>query len=224
MEIVYVAERPNIKLADIELIEGLKNPENARQLKDFQFEFYHRYMPYLFKIAINKLSSYSGAEALAEELVQDTMQLALEKIAAFTFADKVDSETAPFLIKGWLGKMGNNVYLRIIQKEKRHFHQELVEKDEDSSKYSTIHEVDDEHLDDGPVSEEIMKIRAVLNHLTPKQYDVLLTYASENCISTGNHLSDQAMNYLCSKHESNPENIRQIKKRSLDRLKVLLSI
>jgi len=65
------------------------------------------------------------------------------------------------------------------------------------------------------------KLRKALDNLTENAKIVINKYASENCISNNQHLSRGAMTDLCNTLNTTPENIRQIKKRTLDKLKKL---
>jgi hypothetical protein len=65
----------------------------------------------------------------------------------------------------------------------------------------------------------MQKLKLALNELHEKDRHILLTYADEYCIDNTQHLSDNAMDFLCSAHETNSANIRQRKKRALDKLK-----
>ena len=62
-------------------------------------------------------------------------------------------------------------------------------------------------------------LQAALNTIKEEHRHILLTYASEGCIDSKLHLSQDAMTELCKTYDTSSQNIRQIKKRTLDKIK-----
>ena len=63
------------------------------------------------------------------------------------------------------------------------------------------------------------KLQEVMNTLKEENKHILLTYVAEGCINSKRHLSKEAMSELCKAFDTSSENIRQIKKRTLDKIK-----
>lgn len=63
------------------------------------------------------------------------------------------------------------------------------------------------------------KLQQVMNTIKEEHKHIFLTYVGEGCINSKQHLSSDAMSDLCKTYDTSPENIRQIKKRTLDKIK-----
>jgi PHD/YefM family antitoxin component YafN of YafNO toxin-antitoxin module len=63
------------------------------------------------------------------------------------------------------------------------------------------------------------KLQEVMNTIKEEHKHILLTYVEEGCINSTRHLSHKAMSELCTIYKTSSENIRQIKKRTLDKIK-----
>ena len=199
---------------DIELVEKIKKG-SIKEVQLVQSQFYKRYAGYIYKIALQGCSNFSDPEFFAKEILQKTFIKAFEYIHKFNLKDDLDDKQTNKIIKAWLGKIGNKVFLSTIgdyQKEQSRF--KLPEPE------NYLEEGDKEIEEPPEISNIFMqKLKLALNELNEKDRHILLTYADEYCIDNTQHLSDNAMDFLCSVHETNPANIRQRKKRALDKLK-----
>ncbi len=63
------------------------------------------------------------------------------------------------------------------------------------------------------------KLQNAMNLLSEKQKHIILVYANEGCIDSRLHLSDMSLKELCTIYETTPDNIKHIKKRTLDKIK-----
>lgn len=200
---------------DIELVEKIKKG-NTKEVQLAQTQFYKRYAGYIYKIALQGCSNFSEPEFFAKEVLQKTFIKAFEYIHNFNIKDCLDNNQINKIIKTWLGNISNKVFLSIIrehQKEQSRF--KLLEPE------NYLIEEDNEEIKEFPEISNIFmqKLKLALNELNEKDRHIILTHADEYCIDNTQHLSDNAMDFLCSVYETNPVNIRQRKKRALDKLK-----
>lgn len=203
---------------DIELVEKIKKG-SIKEVQLAQTLFYKRYAGYIYKIALQGCSNFPEPEFFAKEILQKTFIKAFEYIHNFNLKDGLNDNQTNKIIKAWLGKIWNKVFLSTIavyQKENSRL--EFFEPEN-----YLIEDGYDEIQENEQIPNIFMqKLKLALNQLNEKDRHIILTYADEYCIDNTQHLSNNAMNFLCSTHSTNPANIRQRKKRALDKLKMKL--
>ena len=188
---------------------------NAKEKQIAESRFYEKYAGYIYKITLQGSSNFSDPEFIAKEVVQKTFIKAFEYISNFELKEGLSDIEAIKIIKAWLGNIGNKVFLSTIG---------IFENEQTRFKHLEIEKL---NLVDGcnnQISSQIsnvfmQKLHAALGDLKEKDQHIILTYASEGCIDNTRHLSDNAMNFLCSVYETTSANIRQRKKRALDKIK-----
>lgn len=206
------------EITDVELVERIKKG-NTKEKQLAQTQFYKRYAGYIYKIALQGCSNFSEPDFFAKEVLQKTFIKVFEYIHNFNLKDGLDNNQISKIIKVWLGKIANKVFLSTIgdyQKEQNRF--KFLEPEN-----YLIEDSNDEIQESPQISNILMlKLQHAFIELNDKDRHILLTYADEYCIDNTQHLSESAMDFLCSAHETNPANIRQRKKRALDKLKMNL--
>ena len=204
-------------LTDSEIIVGLQDCKEERELKFFQYEFYNRFAPYIYKVGSNVCRNFQDGESMAREVVQLTFIKAYKNIGKFTLPEGIDPQKSKFVIKAWLGKIANREFLREIGKK--------IEENVDFDSLNFPEPTYDPFfvLSNGSkdqVSNEFRsKLQVAMNEISEKDKHIILTYAGEDCINSKQHLSENAMKYLCEYYKTTPEAIRQRKKRALDKIK-----
>jgi len=246
-------------LSDHQIVEGIKNAKDEKFLRQLEKIFYTRFVNYVYKVAISKCRCFKNAEDLAKDVTQETFINAMKALKKFSFPANVKTEEHSYILKAWLGKIGNNCFRKIYAKmmidnvvdneidevDKTHCplcYEKLIESQgklsctnghyEEKKKLRSIAKVLNSDIFVPDFSEIFLgkseieipnKFRAILqeaiNTITDKNKHIIFTYASENCIDSKQHLSKGAMKDLCKTYNTNPENIRQIKKRTLDKIK-----
>lgn len=207
-------------LTDRELIEAIQNEKNTESLNSLITIFFNRYKNYVYKGALQRTRNFANAEDLAKDITQETFKSILESRKKFMLdVDKSDQECS-IIIKSWLGRIANN-----------HFNKEYARLnnldciDEIISYLPELNFDQYENIDIGSELEHtnklMVRLQEALNSIK-KERDkhILLEYAREGCIQSGLHLSPNAMEYLCTLYDTTPDNIRQIKKRTLDKIKI----
>ncbi|RIH66188.1 sigma-70 family RNA polymerase sigma factor [Mariniphaga sediminis] len=199
----------------IYLVDKIKNGDE-KEVKIAQTRFYKIFAGYVYKLAVQSCSNFVDPNFLAKEVVQNTFIKAFDYLPNFTFKSGIKDEEANKIIKALLGQIGNKVLLNTIAEyinEKRCNKKIEIEE-------LKIFENEDEELNVQPISNIFMKkLQSALNDLKEKDKHIVLTYAAEDCIDNTRHISENAMEFLCSAHKTTSANIRQRKKRALDKIK-----
>lgn len=208
-------ETPLKKISDAEIMEGLKNVSDPRELKFYENEFYLRYVSYVFKVAMGVCRNFRGSEDLARDVTQETLIKAFGAVKRFKTSEN-DKLITP-KIKAWLGKIANNVFLKLyLQLINNQVDIESLQIEEQS--YEIFEDMFDP-VEDMDLSEYELLFNDAMNLLKEIDKHIILTYAEENCLNTTQHLSDSAMKLLCETYKTTSDNIRQRKHRAYKKIK-----
>ncbi len=207
-------------LTDRELIEAIHDEKTTEELNSLLTTFYNRFNNYVYKGALQRTRNFANAEDLAKDITHDTFKSVLQSKKKFKLAEGIPDQECNVIIKSWLGRIANN-----------HFNKEYARQTNiDSIDEILLHlpEPVFDFIESGDHEPEVetpnnfmVKLQQALNSIK-KERDkhILLEYAREGCVASGMHLSSNAMEYLCKLYDTTPENIRQIKKRTLDKIKL----
>ncbi len=204
--------------SDLQIIEGLKNDNDLKELRQFQNLFFHKFKGYIYKVAIHRCLNFHDPQELATDITQETFINAFRKIKDFDLSKETDPNKHEVVIKAWLGRIANNCFNKEYAKRKN----EVYLDDLKTKPVEESFDLFESLYGDDPIeipSEFRIKLQNAMNLLTEEQKHIVLTYAGEGCINSKQHLSTEAMNFLCKTHSTSSDNIRQIKKRALDKIK-----
>lgn len=211
--ILQVSTSANRVISCAELITGLKQAE-GRELKRLQNDFYKKYAPYVYKVLRSICRNFSNTDDnFVDEVFQEIFIICFKKINKFEPPDGEDNIEP--LLKGWIGRIGNFAF-------KKHY-PKLIDSNIVKVDIQTIDLTYDPYEDATVTTPFNNKVREALNVLTDRERHILIVYANENCIGTNLHLSESSMTELRKLYNTTPENIRQIKKRALIKLKPFTS-
>lgn len=206
---------------DKELMEALTKASKDQEINDLYNKFFKRYRGYVFKVASQRTRNFKDAEQMAKDITQETFISVIKGRKSFKFPANVNETDCANLVKAWLGRIANN-----------HFNREIAQRSDNDAIVLTLSKLPEpstdlfEEIYGGNVEYEIpnpfmQKMQTAMNSLKERDKHILLEYAREDCIETGKHLSESTIVYLCDLYNTTPENIRQIKKRTLLKLKTL---
>jgi len=218
MEEPLLSTQTKVTFTDLQIIEGLKKGGDEKIMRVLQNQFFEKYKRYLYKVAIHACSSYPDSQQLALDITQQTFINAFRKIKEFDLSREPNQNKHHAIFKAWLGRIAHNCFLKELARRKA----EVLIDDFDNIQEGNYFDMFDSLYDSEPVeihNEFRMILNEVMNTLTEFQKTVILTYAGEGCLESKHHLSDSAMKYLCTLYDTSPANIRQIKKRVLDKIK-----
>ncbi|MDP2174944.1 MAG: hypothetical protein Q8K70_03435 [Bacteroidota bacterium] len=156
---------------------------------------------------------------MATDITQQTFINAFRKIKDFDLSRESNNSKHEYLIKAWLGTIANNCFNKEYAKRKDHVYLDDLKSRPEEGEYDMFESL----YGDEPIEVPNMfrsKLREAMKGLTEIQNHVIEVYASEGCIHDDKKkLSKEAMNILCKTHDTSSDNIRQIKKRALDKIK-----
>jgi RNA polymerase sigma factor (sigma-70 family) len=182
---------------DLLFMVSLQN-ENEKEAKEAFGILYGRHIQFLW----NSCHKVCRDSELAKDVIQNTW-MAIYK-SSHTYDAKKSS------VKTWMSIIAKNKMLDIVKGET-----EFVPLNED---FYSISNDEDEAIITSPEKE---KLDNALNSLSERDKDILLTYMQ---YSDGNkHLPDEVISELCQRYNTLPATLRQIKKRSLDKMKEMIT-
>lgn len=206
-------------ISDRELIEALQSASKKEEFDSLFTQFFNRFKGYLFKAALQCTRNFTDAEALATEITQVTFTNLFIKRTFLTLPPDATDIECTNRIKGWLGQIANNNFNIEYAKQKNIDSIDDVLLQLEELRDESFNEYDDE-IEVETTNEFMNTIQQALNSIKKEDHrHILREYAREGCIDSGKHLSKNTMDFLCKFYNTTPENIRQIKKRTLDKIK-----
>ncbi len=179
--------------------------ENEAEAKDAFRIFYERYKNLLWSLCYGvcaKLDIENGAE-LAQDVFSNTMMT----IYAHPTYDSKKSK-----LSTWMSKIAYNETLDLIKEYNLNDRKNIPLKEDVITSTSDI---EDDIVDYETPQKKILN--DALSLLSERDREILLTcflYQEEN-----KHLPDEVLSELSNRYSTTPANIRQIKKRALDKIK-----
>ncbi len=208
-----------IGYSDLQIIEGMKKGDDPNLTRRFQQQFFDKYKGYIYKIALQRCVRYNDPQAMASDITQLTFIKAFGKIIEFDLSKETDHSRHQYIIKAWLGIIANNCFNKEYAQRKGVTYLDDLKSYSEEEGYDFFESLYGDEIIEIPNIFR-SKLRAAMNSLTEIQRHVIETYASEGCINDpSKKLSKTAMEFLCKTHETSTDNIRQIKKRTLDKIK-----
>ena len=178
---------------DLLIMTSYQN-ENEEEAKEAFAIFYDRHKQFLWNLCCRVCRD----SEMAKDVMQNTW------IAIYKYSHSYNANKSN--VKTWMSKIACNKMLDLLKGETEFM--PLNEEIEDICSIPADNEIP---------SPEKKVLEEALNILSEKEKDVLLTYMQ---FSDGNkHLPDEIISELCQKHSTLPATLRQIKKRSFDKVK-----
>jgi RNA polymerase sigma factor (sigma-70 family) len=203
----------NDALADLFLAMALKGEDRQNAEKAFT-EFYNRYKSFLFTVIKKVCISW---EMYGDELIQtvfdNTFLTVYEKAETFLKLDDIPFERQEKRMKSWLNQIAKNEMLQLLR-------QYRIDKDkvEFTDDLSFIERIENETVEN--VSDDTLLAEKALQTLTDRDRNILVTYLM---YEDGNKkLPSNEIQKLADMWGVLPDNMRQIKKRSLAKLENLI--
>ncbi len=204
--------------SDKELLDGLKTSSDEDLIRQYEYAFYDRFAPYVFKGAVNLCRNFKDSEDLAKEVTQLTFIKAFNALPKFIIGEDVTEKGFKTIVRAWLGKIANNSFKKLYpQLVNENIDIEILQLDEPS--YDLFDMLYDP-VPEESLSCEMALLHEAMAHLKEIDKHIVLTYASENCLESTHHLSDSSMKLLCETYKTTSDNIRQRKNRALKKIKL----
>lgn len=203
------------KIEDLFLMMSMKDDDLEQANLAFE-EFYRRYGKYLWAICSRVCSNFKGKldKILSEDVFSNTVQKVYER--AETFIDKAESlktdEEKDVRIKAWLGKIAQNELYAIMRSSLND--DNIIY---DSDQLLNL-EVAEENTDEKPVASiEKKLLDSALATLKPREREILRAFFMYE--EQGKNTPSEILNDLCKLYKTTKDNLRQIKSRSLKKVK-----
>lgn len=200
----------NEALSDLFLSMALKEDDRQDAEKAFA-EFYNRYKNYLYTVVRNACKSW---EKYGDELIEgvhlNTFLTIYEKADSFLLIENIPFERQEKRMKSWLGKIARTEMFKLLrelkdEKDNIEYHDDL-----------TFLENSDEEITPQK-SEEILLAEKALQTLRERDRNILVTYLMFE--DGKKKLPSNEIQRLADMWDVLPDNMRQIKKRSLAKVK-----
>jgi RNA polymerase sigma factor (sigma-70 family) len=221
MEITTLNPKLMTALTDKELIEALQVAKDKQGFDALYTQFFNRFKGYVFKVTLNFTRNFSDPEELAKDITQETFRSIYENKAKFKFPDKASDNECTARIKSWLSISAKNNFRKEYARR--------INVDSIDEIIPLLTEPGFDHFEGSPddanieITNEFMLtlVQALGTIKNERDKHILFEYALEGCIESKLHLSPNTMEYLCKLYDTTPENIRQIKKRTYDKIKAI---
>lgn len=203
----------NEALADLFLAMAMKEEDRQNAEKAFT-EFYNRYKSFLFTVIKKACKSWEMyGDELIETVFENTFLTVFDKAETFLKLDDIPFERQEKRMKAWLSQIAKNEMLQLLR-------QYRIDKDkvEFTDDLSFVERMEDETEE--IISDDILLAEKALQTLNERDRNILVTYLM---YEDGNKkLPSSEIQKLADIWGVLPDNMRQIKKRSLAKLEIFI--
>lgn len=203
----------NEALAELFLSMALKE-DNRKDAEKAFCEFYTRYKNYLFTIVKNACEPWEMyGDELIEYVYDNTFLKVFEKAESFLIIEDIPFERQENRMKSWLGKIAQTEMFILLrqfkdEKEKIDYHDDMT----------FLEEPEEEIIQQK--TEDFLLAEKALRSLSERDRHILVTYLM---FEDGNKkLPSNEVQRLGETWDILPDNMRQIKKRSLEKVKIYI--
>ena len=203
----------NEALAELFLTMAMK--ENNRLDAEKAFSVFHkRYKNYLYAIVKNVCISWKMyGDELIEAVFENTFLTVYVKAESFMVIEDIPFERQEKRMKSWLGKIAKNEMLQLLRQFK--VEKDKIEYTDDMTSFLNI----EEEIMPQATSDHILAEKA-LQTLSERERNILTTYLM---YEDGNrNLPSIEIQRLSDMWNTHPDNMRQIKKRSLAKVEMYI--
>lgn len=200
----------NEDLAELFLSMAMKEDDRQEAEKAFAV-FYNLYKNYLYTVVRNACKPWTMyGEELIQAVHENTFLTVFEKAEDFMLIEDIPFERQEKRMKSWLGKIAHREMLQLLRqfkkdKEKIEYHDDL-----------TFLENSDEEIKPQK-SKDFLLAEKALNTLSERDRNIFVTYLMFE--DDNKKLPSSEIQRLAEMWDVLPDNMRQIKKRSLEKMK-----
>jgi RNA polymerase sigma factor (sigma-70 family) len=200
----------NEALAELFLLMAMKEDNRQDAEKAFS-KFYNLYKDYLYTVIKKVCKSWQMyGDDLIQDVHQNTFLTVYENAENFIQIENIPFERQERHLKAWLGKIAKNEMFQLLRKQR--------EDNEKTTYLPDLSYFDDKEIEKFlPMSENMLLVEKALNSLNERDRDILITYLM---FEDGNKkLPSEEIQRLADLWDVLPDNLRQIKKRSIEKIK-----
>ncbi len=203
----------NEVLAELFLSMAMKEDNRPEAERAFSV-FYSRNKNYLYTIVKNVCKSWEMyGDELIEAVFENTFLTVYAKAESFMVIEGIPFERQEKRMKSWLGKIAKNEMLQLLRQFK--VDKDKIEYTDDLTSFLNI----EEEIVSQPTADYLLAERA-LQTLSERDINILTTYLM---FEDGNrNLPSIEIQRLSDMWNTHPDNMRQIKKRSLAKVEMYI--
>jgi len=203
----------NEVLAELFLSMAMKDDNRPEAERAFSV-FYSRYKNYLYTIVKNACRSWEMyGDELIEAVFENTFLTVYAKAESFMVVEDIPFERQEKRMKSWLGKIAQNEMLQLLRQFK--VDKDKIEYSDDLTSFLNI-EDETEHQ----ATTDYLLAEKALQTLSERDRNILTTYLM---FEDGNrNLPSIEIQRLSDMWNTHPDNMRQIKKRSLAKAEIYI--
>jgi len=201
---------------DIDLMGYMSmNGEDPSTARDAWAEFYRRHVDYLYGVCYRAYESLLGGDTGVGDIVSETFHRAFRRAELFDATGIEDPDRIRRRTRAWLGRIAQRLVLDTLRGTKRlptcRFEAETWQNIPEQPRLPP--------RDD----ELIRKVRGALDQLSDKEQTVIrVTFEWYQPGKTHQRLPNNVVTDLAETLETTPENLRQIRRRALKKVRDLL--
>ena len=200
----------NQTLVDLFLAMAMKEESRIDAEKAFT-AFYNHYSDFLYSVIKRVCKSWEMyGDELIESVFNNTFTTVFNKADTFLSIDNVPFEKQEMRLKAWLCQIARNEMFQILRKSR--LDKEKIEYFDDLSFIDSI-EIGTDEI----VSYDILLVEKALQTLNERDRNILTTYLMFE--DSNKKLPHSEIQRLAEMWNVLPDNLRQIKKRSIEKIK-----
>lgn len=201
---------------DVDLMGYMSmNDEDPSMARDAWAEFYKRHVDYLYGVCYRAYEHILGGDAGVGDIVSETFQRAFRRAELFDATGVEDPERIRRRTRAWLGRIAQRLVLDTLRGTKR-----LPTCQFDTETWQNIPERARQPLRDDRL---IRQVRDALDQLSDKEQTVIrVTFEWYQPGKLHQRLPNDVVTDLAETLETTPENLRQIRRRALIKIRELL--
>jgi len=209
-KIITLKPITNEALAELFLSMALKDDDRQEAEKAFA-EFYNKYKNFLYTVVRNACKSWEMyGDELIQALHQNTFLTVYEKAESFLLIEDIPFERQEKRMKSWLGRIAQTEMFKLLRElkdenDKIEYHDDLTFLENSAEEIKP------------QKSKDFLLAEKALQTLSERDRNILVTYLM---FDDGNkNLPSDEIQRLADMWDVLPDNMRQIKKRSLAKVK-----
>lgn len=201
--------------ADLMVYMSMKadDPSAAREAWG---ELYARHSGYLYAVCQRAYGDLLGGDTAVGDLVADTFRRAFERSHQFVPPEGVDSEALRRVVRAWLGRIAQRLFQDLLRSRRR-----LDVVHVDAEAWEAVPAPEPQPT---PSAARVERVCQAFGHLSEREQLVLR--ATLQWYQPGRlqqRLPSDVVEDLAATLQTTPENLRQIRRRSLEKIRALLA-
>lgn len=201
--------------ADLMVYMAMKD-EDPVAARDAWGEFYARHAGYLQAVCQCAYGDILGGDTGVGDLVTETFRRAFERSHQFVAPDGVSPEHLRHLVRAWLGRIAQRLFQDVLRSRRR---LEVVHVEAEAWE-----QVPAPEPEPGPPAERVERVRQALSRLSEREQLVMrVTFQWYQPGQAQQRLPGAVVDDLAATLRTTPENLRQIRRRALEKIRALLA-